>query len=229
MIIADVSSNWCGDISLAKELIQKAREGGASLVKFQLFEVAKLNRAPETLKELAKVAMSRGQAESLFKYGSEQGIEVFFSVFCPEVVKWCEDIGVKRYKIAARTRDQATIDAVKATLKPVIASVSPRYPRKHEWADAFYNVSLLYCPSGYPDYPSDIHLHGINFPYDYQGYSDHFEGIDVAKIVLARGAAIIEKHLALRHDLGIDAPWSMTSNELRELKRWEDMCYQCCL
>jgi len=54
-----------------------------------------------------------------------------------------------------------------------------------------------------------------------QGFSDHTIGLDAAKIALARGAHIIERHFAIDHQTGVDAEWSMTPSELKELKRFE--------
>ena len=41
-IIAEIGSNFNGDINLAKKLIKKAKESGADAAKFQSFETEKI-------------------------------------------------------------------------------------------------------------------------------------------------------------------------------------------
>jgi sialic acid synthase SpsE len=61
----------------------------------------------------------------------------------------------------------------------------------------------------------------------WQGFSDHTIGLDCAKIALARGAKIIEKHFCLEHNpLYSDNDWAMLPSELKELRRFETICHQ---
>ena len=210
-IIAEIGQNYCGNIGLARILIKEAKENGADLVKFQLFDSMKLYGDDE------HPSPNREQAEELFDYGAFCGIEVFFSVFDVERVKWCEEIGVKRYKIASSFRENKKLrNTVEKTGKPILVS----------WDTYDYmpipvkNTQFLFCISTYPAIPP-LYLGLIYFPHCYQGFSDHTIGIDAAKLALARGAQIIEKHFALDHLIGVDSEWSMTPIELEELKEWE--------
>ena len=84
------------------------------------------------------------------------------------------------------------------------------------------NVIKLYCV---PKYPASIKDYNLNRILSLDGISDHTIGIDLAKIVLTNNPqAIIEKHFAIDHKTGVDAEWSMTPSELRELRRWVDVC-----
>lgn len=234
MIIAEAGVNHLGDMKLAKKLIEEARINGASLVKFQLYDADKLIRDYGTLALLRKAQLSQQQAQELFDYGKNTGIEVFFSVFDVERVDWCEKIGVKRYKIGARMRNRDVLESLVKTKKELIIS----YDENLTWnpnekiTNIYKNHKSLYCVSKYPALSQDIKFTDGEFEDEnsgeysasYDGYSDHTIGIDVAKIALARGAQIIEKHFALDHRTGVDAAWSMTGTELAELKRWESIC-----
>ena len=162
----------------------------------------------------------------LFDYGQGIGIEVFFSVFDPVFVPWCENIGVKRYKIASTwKRDPTELNAVLETTKPVIVSIpnetAPSISPRQLWGLAEHSATWLYCPPGYPQGKISM----IEFHFPRIGFSDHTIGIDAAKIALARGAQIIEKHFILDRAIPApDAPWSMTPDELAELVRWEKVC-----
>jgi len=198
-------------------MIKEAKENGADLVKFQLYNAEDDRGKPHY--EFSKQAeLSFDQAKMLFDYGKEIGIEVFFSVFDVERVEWCEKIGVKRYKIACGMREPLVLKMVKETKKEVIISVSDK---------THTNISILwdwlYCVPIYPAIITDMPL--FNNPYvTFKGFSDHTVGIDAAKIALARGALIIEKHFTVDRRIGYEAEWSMIPEELKELKRWENVC-----
>ena len=94
VIVAEIGQNHCGDMNLARQLIRLAKENGADLCKFQLYDSKKLYG------EYQPTELTFEQAKDLFEYGYLWDIEVFFSVFDVERVKWCKEIGAKRYKIA---------------------------------------------------------------------------------------------------------------------------------
>lgn len=210
---------------MAKEMIKTAKESGAGLVKFQLFN-AEDDKGKPHYDWVKEHELTFEQAKELFDYGTSIGQEVFFSVFAPEYVDWCEKIGVKRYKIAGETEDENILIEIEKTGKPVIISNRGNFDRLFSLQDNI--VSWLYCPDGYP---TDINC--LNLPYyftefePYDGFSDHTIGLDASKIALARGARIIEKHFCLEHNPNYpDNDWSMTPDELKELVRWNAVCQE---
>lgn len=222
MLIAEIGQNHCGDMLLAKTLIRLAKDNGADLAKFQLYDHNKLYANHP---EIPNVELSFCDAKMLFDYGKEIGIEVFFSVFDVERVKWCEDIGVRRYKIASGVMNRKLWKAVIHTLEPIIFSHTGTYELPYPVESR--RLTSLICPPGYPAHPdkhtfwfSGSGLHDSGIKNCGSGFSDHTIGLDAAKIALARGAQIVEKHFAVDHKTGADAEWSMTPDELRELKRW---------
>lgn len=205
MIVAEIGQNFCGDIALAKFLISEAKVGGAKLAKFQLYDSVKGYgyTQPEEL--------NKGQAVELFNYGKEIGIGVFFSVFDLKRIEWCEEIGVEYYKLAYSQRNNhELISAIQKTGKT--------------W---FGSGIDLYCIPKYPAELSDLRFDRVDFKENWYGYSDHTVGLDACKIAIARGAQVIEKHFAIDHKTGVDAPWSMTPAELTELVEWERIVKQC--
>ena len=224
MIVTEISQNFT-NLAEAKNLVKLAKENGADLVKAQLFDGVKLygKKVPAEL--------TFEDAKELFNYGKELSIEVFFSVFDVERVKWCEEIGVKRYKIAyGQRRNEDLAKAIAISRKPVYVSCSDT--GDHCFWDS--NYALLYCVPKYPTGLSDLDFNGrtdrriwlrhwdsTNTFDTMEGYSDHTIGLDACKIAISRGVQIIEKHFAIDHETGVDAEWSMTPDELRELKRFE--------
>jgi len=180
-------------------------DAGAGLVKFQLYDSMKLYGEP------GHNELSFEQAKELFDFGKANGIEVFFSVFDTERVKWCEKIGVKRFKIAARwNQDKELRSSVLATRRPFYISVEPGQTIK-----PYAMQHILRCVSKYPAELKELHLSR------FYGFSDHTIGLDAAKIAIALGMNPIEKHFCIDHQTGVDAPWSMDKDELKELVDWE--------
>ncbi len=227
MIIAECCSNHGGDMELARKMILSAKESGADLVKFQLYN-AEDDKGKPHYEWVKKAELSFDQAKMLFDYGAEVGIEVFFSVFGVKYVDWCEKIGVKRYKISYGEQwNEKLCEAIPRNKRRYISTDKARFPIGG-------NYSYLYCISRYPALSQDLHLSDISFYQvkngigrgNFNGFSDHTIGLDAAKIALARGARIIEKHFILdrEHSKSPEKEWSMIPDELRELKRWETIC-----
>ena len=216
-IIAEIGINHLGNMGLALRMIKEAKDAGADLVKSQLYN-AEDDKDKLHYQYSKQAELNYDQAKHLFDYAADIGIEMFFSVFGVKYVEWCEKIGVKRYKIACGMRDKDVWQAISRTGKRAIVS--------YNTAGTFpYGIlaTMIYCV---PEYPATFSM--LDFEHNdvrFNGFSDHTIGLDAAKIALARGAQIIEKHFILdRNSPSPDAPWSMTPDELRELKRWETVC-----
>jgi len=123
-------------------------------------------------------------------------------------------MGVKTYKIAC---DRITDELFYAI--PNDAELIVSY--SHEWEGERYGQGLL-CVPRYPAWLSDYRFSECDFGLGYDGISDHTIGLTTAKVAIARGAKIIEKHFAIDHFTGVDSAWSMTPFELKQLKEWHD-------
>jgi sialic acid synthase SpsE len=206
-IIAEIGQNYCGDMDLAKRLIGLAKDNGASLVKFQLFDGLQLYGSH------TEIELTFSQANTLLRWGNELGIEVFFSVFDIKRVGWCEQLGVKRYKVAARHGTNIPLrESIIATGKPIIQSMSPAVSHYY-----IPGAAYLYCVSVYP-YCGKMPSNALDFRW-WEGISDHTFGLESSFDAINAGSRIIEKHFALDHNTGIDAPWSMNPVELKELSK----------
>ena len=129
-IIAEIASNWEGNFSKAKKLIQESKNAGANAVKFQMWRANDLydHRHPQW-KFIKKSELTFERAKKLKLIADNIGIEFFCSAFYPEAINFLESIGVKRYKIASRTcllTDPYSLETLKEkahTGKPVIISM----------------------------------------------------------------------------------------------------------
>ena len=140
------------------------------------------------------------------------------SVFDPERMEWCQEIGVKRYKIASRSiYDKELINAIAKTGKDIIASLGMYKGRGFPRINTSGKVDFLYCVAKYPTSPEDLDFRSVDFN-RYTGFSDHTIGIEAALVAMARGAKIIEKHFTLNKKMhGPDHAGSMEPQELRQI------------
>ncbi len=218
-IIAEIGQNHNGDMQLAKKLIYAAKENGADVAKFQLYNVDSIFRPDFRWYDAAKEAeLSKQQAFELATICNVAGIEFMASVFDVERVGWCEEIGVRRYKIASRSvRNQPLLHAVAATGKDVIVSLGMWEGVGFPIVPSRARVDYLYCVAKYPTAPEDLDFLTVDFT-RYAGFSDHTIGLDAALIAMSRGARIIEKHFTVdRRMPGPDHAGSMEPHELATL------------
>ena len=222
-IIAEIGQNYNGDMGLAKDLICAAKDSGADVAKFQLFDGAKLfpKENNEWYEYNCKNTLSRNDLFKLNEICIEYKIEFMASVFDVERVDWLEEINVKEYKIASRSiNDKFLISRLMNTKKSIIASLGmwskDYFPIELEK----YGASFLYCVSNYPTKINELNFSKVNFN-SYAGFSDHTIGINAALVAMSRGAKIIEKHFTLNKKMyGPDHSCSMTPDELQEINKF---------
>lgn len=204
-------------MELAKKMIRTAKECGADIAKFQLYDVDYItDPSDEVYEELKATQLSKKQLKEVFDECQKVGIEFMTSVFDAERVKWTEELGMKRYKIASRSiEDKELINAIEKTGKPIIASLGMW--DKIDFPEIKGKVDYLYCIAEYP--ALDKHLEGFPAIFDrYSGFSDHTIGTKWAKIAIDRGARIIEKHFTLDKSMpGADQVGSANPEELKEI------------
>ena len=224
-IIAEIGQNHNGNMSVARRLIAEAKECGADVAKFQLYDAKALFPKEGNLwfEYNCQTELSRADVDTLAAECDRIGIEFMASVFDTERIAWLEAVGVKRHKIASRSiKDPALVEGVAATGKPLLVSLGMWDGKGVPKIKTPGKVEFLYCVSKYPTELSDLHFGDVDFS-RYGGFSDHTIGIDAAVIAMSRGAKIIEKHFTMDKALyGPDHSGSMTPSELAELSRFRN-------
>jgi sialic acid synthase SpsE len=238
-IIAEIGINHNGEFDCAKDMILRARQCGADVAKFQVYDPETvLDREHPDIKPwwdlILQTQFTQAQWRELAAYCDEVGIEFFCSVFDMDDVDWLNPL-VKRWKIASRSMyDELLAFALAGTGKPVIVSYGHfdgRVAAIHGWS---LDTRKLYCVSKYPTELTDLRFlrsgHSI-FPMLFAGFSDHTEGTLAARVAMAMGAEIIEKHFTFdRFDDGPDHRCSADSVELAglcyERDRIEELLYR---
>jgi len=205
--VAEIGSNWEGDVKKAYHLVHECKDAGANAVKFQMWRADDLYGG-----RFRKYELTFHKAVQIWEYCNQIDIEFFCSVFYPEAVTFLEKLGVKRYKIASRTltgndpHSHATVEAVWITGKPIIYSNGILHDS---------NTKQLYCITEYPANPDDINWDEI---VKCAGFSDHTLGIESAlRYCELCPDGILEKHVKLKDSQGPDAHFSITTQELATL------------
>lgn len=227
-IVAEIGSNWEGDISKAKKLIRFSKEAGANAIKFQIWRANDLYDSKHpNWKEIKKSELNFRQVKILKNYSDKIGIEFFCSVFYPEAVDFLESLNVKRYKVASRTcifKDPHSLEVLEKksrTRKPIIISMGMGGNKEKIMSIFKQNKSLFcYCIS---DYPLDFKKINWKEAVKFDGFSDHTMGITapiIFTILKKKNDAkeiMIEKHVKLKESKGPDAATSIDTSELKTL------------
>ncbi|MBA4717713.1 MAG: N-acetylneuraminate synthase family protein [Nitrosopumilus sp.] len=227
-VVAEIASNWEGDIIKAEKLIKNSKKAGADAVKFQMWRATDLysEKYPEW-KFIKKSEVTFKKAEKFKKIADKEGIEFFCSAFYPEAIPFLETLNVKRYKIASRTcllkdpNSKETLLQKSITKKPVFISMGMGGNKKYlEKIFAKNKVTFCYCIS---KYPTDIKKINWEQAKKFDGFSDHTLGITapilftILKKQSGSKQIMIEKHVKLKESKGPDASTSIDTDELSQL------------
>ena len=224
-IIAEIGSNWEGNLGIAKKIILECKKAGTDAVKFQMWRAKDLYS--ETHSDWATIQKSEltfKKAGKIKKISDNLRIEFMCSAFYPEAVQFLESLDVQRYKIASRTcllKDpfsRETLENKAKTKKSMIISMGMGGDKKKIQKIFLKNkIIFCYCISEYP-----LEFNKINWKkaVNYDGFSDHTMGITapilftILKKQKKSKEIIIEKHIKLQNSKGPDASTSIDTTQL---------------
>ena len=222
-IIAEAGVNHNGNIYIAKELIDKAKDVGADAVKFQSYKANKLanvntpkvkyqkfnaiNSDETHLEMLQKYELSEDDHINLKNYCDKKNIDFLSTPYDVESAKILTRLNVKMFKVAsADLVDFQLHKYLSSTNKPVIISTGMSSLEEIEKTLKIYDLQkssiiLLHCVSNYPCSIKSINLNSIALLKNYfklpVGYSDHSSDSITASISVALSSKVYEKHLTL--------------------------------
>lgn len=187
---------------------------------------------------LRGLELPRAAYEQLYARADELGIEFMSTPFDEESADMLLDLGMRRLKIPSGeltnlpflhyiggknvpvilSTGMATLEEVREAVDALRAARS----QHNSWREG--DLTLLHCTSSYPAPLEDVNLRAMQTLHRTfglpVGYSDHTAGTRVAVAAVAAGAAVIEKHMTLDHDLpGPDHRASLDVEEFAEMVR----------
>ena len=246
LIIAEAGVNHNGNISLAKKLIDVAKDAGADIVKFQTFKSEKLvtksaqkaayqkktTGANESqLDMLKKLELSSDDHDVLISYCRKKKIKFLSTPFDHDSIDLLVSLGMDTFKIpSGELNNLPYLRKIGKMNKKVIMSTGMSDLKDVEdnlnvlikSGTKKENITLLHCHSEYPTPMKDVNLKAmITMAEKFNvavGYSDHTEGIEVPVAAVALGASVIEKHFTLNKKMkGPDHKASLDPAELKSM------------
>lgn len=236
-IVAEINSSHRGKISVAKEMIDSAKNCGCDAVKFQSWSADSLyckdyyEQNPMFKRMANSFSLNPEDLLELSKYCNNAGIDFSSTPYSKEEVDWLVDkcevpfikvasmdinnlpflkyIAKKNIPIVLST-GMATIDEIKLAVDTIEQAGNK-------------NICILHCVSIYPVDAKSVNLNNMvmlknRFP-DYSvGYSDHTIGSEVACAAVALGASLVEKHFTLnKGKIGWDNQMATEPAEMKQL------------
>lgn len=242
-VIAELGNSHQGDLMTARRMIQKAAQAGASAVKFQARDNARLysqelldkpyeneNSFGKTYGEhRAALELSPQDLNRCFIEAHAHHIEGFATAFDEYSADRLMGMSVPAIKLASGALTDSALQKHVASFQiPILLSTGGGsdvdVDRAVQTLSAFHpNFALLHCTAAYPTDPKDANLRCIltfrsRYPDTIIGYSSHFPGIMWSLVAYSFGAAILEHHFTLDRSMkGTDHAFSLEPKGLQTL------------
>jgi N-acetylneuraminate synthase len=239
-IIAEIGINHNGDVGIAKQLIDVAKEAGANAVKFQkrtidiVYSKELLDSPRESpwgnTQRAQKEGLEFGQVEykEIDLYCKQNGIQWFASAWDIESQKFLQQFNLKYNKIAsAMIVYEDLLKEVASEKKHTFISTGMTEIEQIDRAIEIFKVAdcpfeIMHCISTYPMEDEDANLNCIKTLRDrYKcnvGYSGHEVGLAVSYAAAALGITSLERHITLdRAMYGSDQAASIEPAGFRQL------------
>lgn len=244
-LIAEVAQAHDGSLGFAHCFIDVAAEAGVDCIKFQTH----IAEAESTREETFRVPFSREDAtrfdywarmeftaeqwNGLARHARARGLVFLSSCFSVPAVEMMRRIGMPAWKVGSGEVDTADLrEAMVRGGEPVLLSSGlSSYADIARQIDGIAAsgapVALFQCTTRYPTAFEDVGLNVIDELHETFGFpvglSDHSGTIWPSVAAMARGAAMIEVHIALhRLQFGPDTAASLDPCGLRKLAEARD-------
>lgn len=242
-IVAEIGSNFNGDLKTAKSLIKSAKKAGADAAKFQSFKTEMLlskkgfddkfafqSKWKKSVWDVYRDAeLPRKWHKILNSYAKSIGIDFFTSPWDFEAVDLLKKLKVPAIKVGSGDITYHKILRKIAKLnKPVIlgtgASSMEEISKAVSVIKSAGNKKIILLQS-ITQYPSPIQEANLQVLHEMQkkfnlhvGYSDHSPGLLVPLSSVALGASLIEKHFTMDPNAdGPDHPHSLDPIEFTKM------------
>lgn len=243
-IIAEIGVNHNGQMDLAYQLIDVAKDAGADVVKFQTsipnlliskhaikaeYQLASTDPNETQLEMCNKLAFPLENFDDLKLYAEKRGIEFLSTPFDLVSIDYLNQLGLNSFKIpSGEITNLPYLRKIGGLDKKVIMSsgmaelseIQEAINVLTESGTKKNKITVLHCNTAYPTPYKDVNLKAMITIHEELGvevgYSDHTLGIEIPIAAVALGATVIEKHFTL--DRTFPGPDHQASLEPDELK-----------
>lgn len=236
-IVAEVNTSHFGNMDIAKEMIDKAKDAGCDCVKFQswsadtLYSKTYYDANPIAKRFVKGFSFDEKELTEMAKYCKKIEIDFASTPYSKAEVDFLiGKANVPYIKVASMDiNNYDFLSYIASTGVPIVLSTG--MSEIGEIQKAVYTIEkagnkdicLLHCISIYPPEIFTIRLKNIiglrdEFP-DYPiGFSDHSLGIEMPSAAVALGACMIEKHFTLdKSKIGMDNQIAIEPEEMSML------------
>ena len=229
VIIAEAGENHCGDMEMAKKLIDVAARAGADYAKFQLYDASRVSDDDPEKEWFEHVQLNEEKLLTLVEHSQSRNIKPLCTPWAIDNAELILRSGIDAMKIASfHTTDLELLRFVNGKANPVYISTGMSSIDEVETAinalDKVQDLYVMHCVSEYPLINERANLRVMDTLRQRFGnrakigFSDHTFGIFAAVAAVARGADVIEEHITLGHDLpGTDHIFSADPDELEQM------------
>jgi N-acetylneuraminate synthase len=238
--IAELGINHNGQVEIAKQLIQVAKEAGCDAIKLQkrtidlVYSKEQLDQPLQspwgTTRREQKLGLEFGQKEyvEIDRYCRELRIDWFASAWDLESLKFLDQFQLKYQKVASAILvDLQMLEAIaKRGIHTFISTGMSTYADIDRAVEVFKKKNcpfeLMHSVATYPMDDADANLKCIQTLRErYKcnvGYSGHEVGLAVSYAAAALGISSLERHITLNRSMyGSDQAASIEPNGLRNL------------
>ncbi|MDB4403126.1 N-acetylneuraminate synthase family protein [bacterium] len=236
-----------GSLGAAHAYIDAAADAGVDAVKFQThfaggestleepFRVRFSRQDKDRWSYWRRMEFSHSQWRDLADHCTERGVAFLSSAFSEEAIELLEGLQMPVWKIASgEVGNLSFLHRIASIGRPLLLStgLSDWHEIDHALAEIRsikpeIPIAILQCTSSYP---TPLELVGLNVLEELRvkyhcpvGLSDHSGNPSVAIAALARGASILEVHLAFHpKQFGPDTSASLTPEELNRVCLFRD-------
>jgi N-acetylneuraminate synthase len=245
LIVAEVAQTHDGSLGLAHSFIDAVADAGADAIKFQTHIAAAESTPAEPFRVAfsyadatrydywKRMVFSADQWAGLKSHADERGLVFLSSPFSVAAVEMLHGIGMVAWKVASgEVNNPLLLEAITSTGKPVLVSTGAsgwdEIAGTVAWlTGAEVPYALLQCTSRYP---TPFEAVGLNVLDELRrrfgapvGLSDHSGTVFPALAAMARGAALVEVHVAFHKRMfGPDVPASLTLDQIALLAEARD-------
>lgn len=244
-LIAEVAQAHDGSLGFAHSFIDIAADAGVDAIKFQTHIASAESthdekfRVPFSFEDTTRfdywrrMEFTGQQWEGLACHASEKGLIFMSSCFSVEAVEMMRGLGMPAWKVGSgEVESDELLDAMAAGGEPIllstgIAGLSALERQVERISRKQVPVALFQCTTRYPTPLEEV---GLNVIDEFNrcfgcpvGLSDHSGSIWPSVAAMARGAALIEVHIAMhRQQFGPDTAASLDPAQLRQLTEARD-------
>ena len=239
-IIAEIGINHNGDMKIAKQLIDMAKDAGCDAVKFQkrdlniVYSKEELNSDRESpwgkkfIDQKKGLEFEKPEYDEINKYCKDIDIEWFASAWDSNSLKFLDQYNLKYNKIASAliTHKEFLNDVAKRKKYTFISTGMSTYQMIDDAVEIFKKndclFELMHCVSAYPCPEEILNLNIIErLKQKYNckvGYSGHEAGVIPSVVATTYGISSLERHITLDRSMyGSDQAASLAEQGLRNL------------